>query len=52
MTVVKINAITVPPDGGDELARRFTARARSTARMASKVSSCSSRPTSAPPGWW
>ncbi len=28
MTVVKINAITVPPDSGDELARRFAARAR------------------------
>lgn len=27
MTVVKINAITVPADGGDELARRFAARA-------------------------
>jgi heme oxygenase (mycobilin-producing) len=27
MTVVKINALTVPPDGGDELARRFGARA-------------------------
>jgi heme oxygenase (mycobilin-producing) len=27
MTVVKINAITVPEDGGDELARRFAARA-------------------------
>ena len=27
MTVVKINAITVPPAGGDELARRFAARA-------------------------
>ena len=27
MTVVKINAITVRPDGGDELARRFAARA-------------------------
>jgi len=27
MTVVKINAITVPPEGGDELARRFAARA-------------------------
>ncbi|HSR84506.1 MAG TPA: antibiotic biosynthesis monooxygenase family protein [Streptosporangiaceae bacterium] len=27
MTVGKINAITVPPDGGDELARRFAARA-------------------------
>ena len=27
MTVVKINAITVPPDSGDELARRFAARA-------------------------
>ncbi|HEY2508124.1 MAG TPA: antibiotic biosynthesis monooxygenase family protein [Streptosporangiaceae bacterium] len=24
---MKINAITVPPDGGDELARRFAARA-------------------------
>ena len=27
MTVVKINAIEVPADGGDELARRFAARA-------------------------
>jgi heme oxygenase (mycobilin-producing) len=27
MTVIKINAITVPADGGDELARRFAARA-------------------------
>jgi heme-degrading monooxygenase HmoA len=27
VTVVKINAITVPADSGDELARRFAARA-------------------------
>lgn len=27
MTVIKINAITVPDQGGDELARRFAARA-------------------------
>ena len=27
MSVVKINAITVPADSGDELARRFAARA-------------------------
>jgi heme-degrading monooxygenase HmoA len=27
MTVVKINAISVPADSGDELARRFAARA-------------------------
>src|SRR3954468_6475270 len=27
MTVVKINAITVPSDSGDELAHRFAARA-------------------------
>lgn len=27
MTVIRINAITVPEDGGDELARRFAARA-------------------------
>jgi len=27
MSVVKINAITVPPDSGEELARRFAARA-------------------------
>jgi heme-degrading monooxygenase HmoA len=27
MTVIKINAITVPAEGGDELARRFAARA-------------------------
>ncbi|MHB1533680.1 MAG: antibiotic biosynthesis monooxygenase family protein [Acidimicrobiales bacterium] len=27
MTVIKINAITVPEAGGDELARRFAARA-------------------------
>ncbi|MGX7679731.1 antibiotic biosynthesis monooxygenase family protein [Jatrophihabitans sp. DSM 45814] len=29
MSVVKINAITVPADSGDELARRFAARAGS-----------------------
>ena len=27
MTIVRINAITVPADSGDELARRFAARA-------------------------
>jgi len=27
MTIIKVNAITVPPEGGDELARRFAARA-------------------------
>ena len=27
MTVIKINAITVPADSGDELAHRFGARA-------------------------
>jgi heme-degrading monooxygenase HmoA len=27
MSVIKINAITVPPESGDELARRFAARA-------------------------
>jgi heme oxygenase (mycobilin-producing) len=27
MTVIKINAITVPADSGDELAQRFAARA-------------------------
>jgi heme oxygenase (mycobilin-producing) len=27
MTIVKINAITVPEDSGDELAKRFAARA-------------------------
>lgn len=27
MSVIKINAITVPPDSGDELAKRFAARA-------------------------
>lgn len=27
MTVIKINAITVPQDSGDELAKRFAARA-------------------------
>ncbi|MCB1248183.1 MAG: antibiotic biosynthesis monooxygenase [Acidimicrobiales bacterium] len=27
MTVIRINAITVPPEGGGELARRFGARA-------------------------
>jgi len=29
MTIIKINAITVPADGGDELAQRFAARAGS-----------------------
>jgi heme-degrading monooxygenase HmoA len=27
VTIIKINAITVPPDAGDELGRRFAARA-------------------------
>jgi heme-degrading monooxygenase HmoA len=27
VTIIKINAITVPPDSGDELGRRFAARA-------------------------
>lgn len=27
MTIIRINAITVPEDGGDELAQRFAARA-------------------------
>ena len=27
MSIIKINAITVPEEGGDELARRFAARA-------------------------
>lgn len=27
VTIIKVNAITVPPDNGDELARRFAARA-------------------------
>lgn len=27
MTFIAVNAITVPPEGGDELARRFAARA-------------------------
>jgi len=27
MTIIKINAITVPADGGDEMAGRFAARA-------------------------
>ena len=27
MSIIKINAITVPADGGDELAKRFGARA-------------------------
>jgi heme oxygenase (mycobilin-producing) len=33
MTVIKINAITVPPDSGDELARRFAARAGAVDRQ-------------------
>ena len=41
MTVIKINAITVPADSGDELAQRFAlAPARSTTRTASRASSC------------
>jgi heme oxygenase (mycobilin-producing) len=33
MTVVKINALTVPAEGGDELARRFAARAGAVDRQ-------------------
>jgi len=32
MSVVRINAITVPAERGDELARRFSARAQEVAR--------------------
>jgi len=52
MTIVKINAITVPVDSGDELARRFAAHAGAVDdQPASKASSYSNRPTSATPGW-
>ena len=52
MTVIKINALTVPSGAGDELAHRFAARRRSrlTAKKASKASSCSGRPTGATSG--
>jgi len=33
MTVVKINAITVPAESGDELAHRFAARAGAPRRL-------------------
>ena len=33
MSVVKINAITVPEDSGDELARRFAGRAGAVDRQ-------------------
>ena len=50
--VIKINAITVAADSGDELAKRFAARpVRSTRRTASRASSCSSPPTTARRGW-
>ena len=32
MTIIKINAITVPEDAGDELARRFAALCRRRGR--------------------
>lgn len=35
MTVIKIHAITVPADAGDELARRFVARAGAVDNQAS-----------------
>ena len=50
--VIKINAITVPAESGDELAKRFAhVRVRSTTRTASKDSNCCSRPTIATSGW-
>jgi heme-degrading monooxygenase HmoA len=52
MTVVKINAITVPPDGGDELARRFAARAGAVDNQDGfEASSCCGRPTTGRRGW-
>ena len=51
--LVKINAITVPGDSGDELARRFAARAGAVDdRDGFGDSSCSSRSKSGPRGWW
>jgi heme-degrading monooxygenase HmoA len=37
MSIVKINAITVPADSGDELAQRFAARAGAAWRGASSA---------------
>src|SRR5680860_1137815 len=36
MSIIKINAITVPGDSGDELARRFAARAGAGGKPASQ----------------
>jgi heme-degrading monooxygenase HmoA len=41
MTVVKINAITVPSGSGDELARRFATRAGAVDDAPAPVSSAS-----------
>jgi hypothetical protein len=52
MTVIKINAITVPQESGDELAHRFAARAGpSTTPTALRGSSCSSPLTTGSSGW-
>jgi heme-degrading monooxygenase HmoA len=41
MSVIRINAITVPAESGDELAGRFAARAGAVdGQDGSKVSSC------------
>jgi heme-degrading monooxygenase HmoA len=50
--VIKINAITVPPDSGDELAKRFAARAGAVDNQEGfEVSNCCNRPTIARSGW-
>ena len=52
MTVIKINAITVPAGSGDELAHRFAARAVAVdGADGFEVSCCCDRPKGASSGW-
>ncbi|MEZ5250609.1 MAG: hypothetical protein R2713_15775 [Ilumatobacteraceae bacterium] len=53
MTVIKINALTVPAEMGDEVARRFAARAGAVDDQGGlrrvRTAEASRR---APHGWW
>ena len=52
MTIIKINAITVPEGLGDEVARRFAERAGAVdGQEGFEDSSCCAPPTIAGPGW-
>jgi heme-degrading monooxygenase HmoA len=51
MTIIKINAITVPAEAGDELANRFAARLGAVDGQPGFEGFELLRPTTGPSGW-